>query len=82
MIAKSAYSPVASFNTTVQTQVRIFDDYVRFHNPGHLPEGITLETILKEHYSYHRNPIIVTRRSPRSSTGPGSSNTMDPGSSG
>ncbi|MGI6504748.1 MAG: ATP-binding protein [Candidatus Methanoculleus thermohydrogenotrophicum] len=32
---------------------------MRFHNPGRLPEGITLETILKEHYSYHRNPKIA-----------------------
>ncbi len=47
------------FNNTVQTQVRIFDDHIRFHNPGHLPEGITLETILKEHYTYHRNPKIA-----------------------
>lgn len=47
------------FNNTVQTQVRIFDDHIRFHNPGRLPEGITLETILKEHYSYHRNPKIA-----------------------
>ena len=47
------------FNNTVQTQVRIFDDHIRFHNPGRLPEGITIETILKEHYSYHRNPKIA-----------------------
>lgn len=47
------------FNNTVQTQIRIFDDHIRFHNPGRLPEGITLETILKEHYSYHRNPKIA-----------------------
>ena len=39
------------FNNTVQTQVRIFDDHIRFHNPGRLPEGVTIEMILWEHYS-------------------------------
>ena len=47
------------FNNTVQTQVRIFDDHIRFHNPGHLPEGVTVEMIVKEHYSYHRNPKVA-----------------------
>jgi len=42
------------FNNTVQTQVRIFDDHIRFHNPGHLPEGITVDMIVREHYTYHR----------------------------
>ena len=47
------------FNNTVQTQVKIFDDNIRFHNPGHLPEGVTIDMILKEHYSYHRNPKVA-----------------------
>ena len=47
------------FNNTVQTQVRIFDDHIRFHNPGHLPEGITVDMIVREHYTYHRNPKIA-----------------------
>ncbi len=47
------------FNNTVQTQIRIFDDHIRFHNPGHLPEGITIDMIVKEHYTYHRNPKIA-----------------------
>ncbi len=48
-----------SFNNTVQTQVRIFDDHIRFHNPGHLPEGITVDMLVKEHYTYHRNPKVA-----------------------
>lgn len=47
------------FNNTVQTQVRIFDDHIRFHNPGHLPEGITVDMLVKEHYTYHRNPKVA-----------------------
>jgi len=47
------------FNNTIQTQVKIFDDHIRFHNPGHLPEGVTINMILKEHYSYHRNPKVA-----------------------
>jgi ATP-dependent DNA helicase RecG len=47
------------FNNTVQTQVKIFDDHIRFHNPGHLPEGVTIDMILKEHYPYHRNPKVA-----------------------
>jgi len=47
------------FNNTIQTQVRIFDDHILFRNPGHLPEGITVEMIVKEHYTYHRNPKIA-----------------------
>ncbi|WP_214041538.1 ATP-binding protein [Methanoculleus sp.] len=46
-------------NNTVQTQIKIFDDQTRFHNPGCLPEGITVEIILREHYSHHRNPKIA-----------------------
>ncbi|WP_298665986.1 ATP-binding protein [uncultured Methanofollis sp.] len=47
------------FNNTIQTQVRIFDDHIRFHNAGRLPEGVTIEMILREHYSYLRNPKIA-----------------------
>ncbi len=47
------------FNNTIQTQVKIFDDHIRFHNPGHLPEGVTVEMIIQEHYSFHRNPKVA-----------------------
>ncbi|WP_067048869.1 ATP-binding protein [Methanofollis ethanolicus] len=47
------------FNNTVQTQVRIFDDAIRFRNAGRLPEGVTIEMILREHSSYLRNPMVA-----------------------
>lgn len=47
------------FNNTVQTQIKIFDDFIRFHNPGRLPEGVTVDMLLNEHYTYHRNPKIA-----------------------
>lgn len=46
------------FNNTVQTQVRIFDDHIRFHNPGRLPEDVTIEMILS---SGNTIPICATR---------------------
>ena len=47
------------FKFNVQTQVKIFDDYIWFYNIGGLPEGITLEDLKKPHSSVPRNPLIV-----------------------
>lgn len=42
-----------------QTQIKIFDDYIWFHNPGGLPEGCNLKDIMKLHSSIPRNPLIA-----------------------
>jgi len=47
------------FKFNVQTQVKIFDDYIWFYNIGGLPEGINLEELKKPHSSVPRNPLIV-----------------------
>ncbi len=47
------------FKWNVQTQIKIFDDYIWFFNIGGLPEGITLEQLKKPHPSVPRNPLIV-----------------------
>ena len=47
------------FKWNVQTQIKIFDDYIWFFNIGGLPDGITLEQLKKPHPSVPRNPLIV-----------------------
>ena len=47
------------FNTDIQTQIRVYDDAIRFHNPGSLPQGITIEMLKTEHYSFLHNPLIA-----------------------
>ncbi|MEO0094994.1 MAG: ATP-binding protein [candidate division WOR-3 bacterium] len=47
------------FKWNVQTQIKIFDDYLWFFNIGGLPEGITLEQLKQPHSSVPRNPLIV-----------------------
>lgn len=47
------------FKFNVQTQIKIFDDYIWFFNIGSLPEGITLEQLKGIHPSVARNPLIV-----------------------
>jgi ATP-dependent DNA helicase RecG len=47
------------FRFNVQTQIKVFDDYIWFYNIGGLPEGITLEELKKPHSSVPRNPLIV-----------------------
>jgi len=47
------------FKSNVQTQIKIFDDYIWFYNPGGLPEGITIEQLYGPHPSVPRNPLLV-----------------------
>ncbi len=47
------------FKSSVQTQIKVFDDYIWFYNPGGLPEGMTLEQLYKPHPSVPRNPLLV-----------------------
>jgi len=47
------------FRWNVQTQIKIFDDYIWFYNIGGLPEGITLDKLKEPHSSVPRNPLIV-----------------------
>ena len=47
------------FRWNVQTQIKIFDDYMWFFNIGGLPEGITLDQLKEPHSSVPRNPLIV-----------------------
>ena len=47
------------FKFNVQTQVKIYDDYIWFYNIGGLPEGITIEDLKRPHSSVPRNPLIV-----------------------
>ena len=47
------------FRWNVQTQIKIFDDYIWFYNIGGLPEGITLDELKQPHSSVPRNPLVV-----------------------
>ena len=47
------------FRWNVQTQIKIFDDYIWFYNIGGLPEGITIKQLKEPHPSVPRNPLIV-----------------------
>ncbi len=47
------------FKSHVQTQIKVFDDYIWFYNPGQLPQGITLKGLEGIHPSVPRNPLIV-----------------------
>lgn len=47
------------FKYNVQTQIKIFNDWIWLFNIGGLPEGITLEQLKTTHPSVARNPFIV-----------------------
>lgn len=47
------------FNIANFTLIKVYNDHIWFHNPGGLPEGITVEQLKKPHSSVFRNPIIA-----------------------
>lgn len=42
----------------IQTQIRVYDDHIWFHNAGGLPEGMTIDLLKSSHRSVARNPLI------------------------
>lgn len=42
----------------MQTQIRVYDDHIWFHNAGGLPEGMTMDILKSSHRSVARNPLI------------------------
>jgi len=47
------------FMSNRQTQIKIFDDFIWFHNPGGLPDGISIDDLKRLHSSVQRNPLIA-----------------------
>lgn len=47
------------FKYNVQTQIKVFDDYIWFYNIGGLVDGITMEQLKGVHSSVTRNPLIL-----------------------
>ncbi|MCW3131268.1 MAG: helix-turn-helix domain-containing protein [Candidatus Methanospirare jalkutatii] len=42
-----------------EIQIKIYDDHIKFWNPGKLPEGITIEDLKREHVSRPRNKLLA-----------------------
>ena len=47
------------FKYNIQTQVKIFEDFIWFYNTGGLVEGLTLNQLKTIHPSRTRNPLIM-----------------------
>jgi len=47
------------YTTGSPIQIRVYEDRIRFYNDGHLPEGWTVNNLLKEHKSAPHNPLIA-----------------------
>jgi len=45
--------------TETEIQIKIYDDHIKFWNPGKLPEGITIEDLKGEHVSRPRNKLLA-----------------------
>ena len=46
-------------NTSSSVGIAIYDDRIEIENSGHLPEGLTTETIKQSHHSFPQNPTIA-----------------------
>lgn len=47
------------FKYNVQTQIKVFNDYIWYFNIGGLADGITMEQLKTAHPSVTRNPLIL-----------------------
>jgi len=44
---------------TTEIQIKVYDDFIWFYNPGKLSEEITIDQLKKPHSSIRRNPLIA-----------------------
>ncbi len=47
------------YSTGVPIQIRVYEDRIRFGNDGQLPDGWTVEQLLRKHTSKPYNPLIA-----------------------
>ena len=47
------------FKSNIQIQIKVFDNFIWFYNPGILPEELTVEKLHGIHPSIARNPLIM-----------------------
>jgi ATP-dependent DNA helicase RecG len=46
------------YSSPSKVQIRIFDDYIEFLNPGQLPRGWTVQNLKQRHESIPQNPLL------------------------
>ena len=47
------------FKWNVETQIKVYDDFIYFFNVGGLPQDLPFEKLFEPHPSYPRNPLIA-----------------------